>query len=174
MSPYAEGRRAMVGFRGFVEGGSRLWSRGVNGAVSALTRSRVISHIGRVGGFRCFRRAIWLVRARVGRVRGLAGAGECQRWWRASDRGQLVGVNSTVKARGGGVRVASLSDWLDSWAECEPGAPQPAGWTRRGWGTRVVCGWDRACGVGRLVAVGGHWTLLHSLRRACGRACGRV
>ena len=116
----------MVGFRGFVEGGSRLWSRGVNGAVSALTRSRVISHIGRVGGFSVLHgRGIWLVRARVGRVRGLAGVGECQRWWRASDRGlfapgQLVGVNSTVKARGGGVRVASLSDWLGSWAECEP------------------------------------------------------
>jgi len=45
----------MVGFRGFVEGGSRLWSRGVNGAVSALTRSRVISHIGRVGGFSVLR-----------------------------------------------------------------------------------------------------------------------
>ena len=34
----------MVGFRGFVEGGSRLWSRGVNGAACqlSLTRSRAV------------------------------------------------------------------------------------------------------------------------------------
>ena len=67
----------MVGFRGFVEGGSRLWSRGANGAVSALTRSRVISAVLAVSD--CVRRGIWLVRARVGRVRGLAGEGECRR-----------------------------------------------------------------------------------------------
>ena len=80
--------------------------------------------------------------------------------------GQLVGVNSTVKARGGGVRVASLSDWLG--LSANPGAPQPAGCHSAG-----VCGWDRACGVGRLVAVGGHWDIvaLPSARlRACLRA----
>ena len=66
----------MVGFRGFVEGG-RLVARCEWSCVSALTRSRVISAVLAVSD--CFRRGVWLVRARVGRVRGLAGEGECRR-----------------------------------------------------------------------------------------------
>ena len=76
---------------------------------------------------------------------------------------QLVGVNSTVKVRGGGVRVASPSEWLGSLAVC---APWGAGrLSLCGGGARVtgsVCGWDHACGVGRLIAVGGHWDIVDS------------
>ena len=45
--------------------------------VSSDYRSRAISAALAVSA--CFRRGIWLVSARVGRVRGLAGAGECRR-----------------------------------------------------------------------------------------------
>ena len=89
---------------------------------------------------------------------------------------QLVGVNSTVKARGGGVRVASPSEWLGSLAVCAPRGASAGRLSLCGGGARVtgsVCGWDHACGVGRLIAVGGHWDTfaLPSARlRACLRA----